>query len=745
MAIKHLKEEREKKKEKLKANKESRLEEVLKLKEMWKRREDSEVTEEDEDKENEEEREDDVEGEGAGEDGEQGRQNSTMVGDNAHMAQASDNPWLKWKIPASNNLTKSPKGGKLVRGPKHEIVGGSNPPALRNGQAKEGDQPSDPPSPDPFEEEIEEELLRELPQDQAGDGALEEGDEEHPQVGDIDYIGAHKMCLECAYAPCICTILKNELKIKALKVKVLDNTENKIERKRKRSEEECEETTAEGMAGHKEDVESTHSLCPDNNKQECGRSETPQKSVVGSSLCPTKGPKEIEKTTPEGVAGQKENVWSTQSLCPDNNERECGHSACRQQSVGGHTLCPTTGPKDPGDRENKEEELTTTNKDNTTPYKDNKTPQAVAVVNKTTPETTRKIPTKNISKLLKTTLSMFENNIQNKKQTLEQQTTKKFKLQQPKLKLMPQGTNNTTKQVEEEKEKQQTEQQEKEPKQQENETSNKQPTNKNTTNNRNKRDEQTTSTKSTRNNKREETTSTQEETQKLSITLQQPKLKLQQATTSGTTTPKTTNETKKPTTKRKKKPEPGTTTPKTTKETKNSTTKKKTQEYQPKTTRKQPSITGYITTNKHKQEERSTTNTNTTNNKPEVTTNNEENKTTATKGIKTTTTDTKTTTNGDKTTNSSNNSTTTTTNDNKQQPKIRHKPPNIDQLTPVKLAVKVRGTKVTDLKEFLARKKSERDSAQAKRLRAPESSGENNSTLTKPNTGTGRTRQEVGK
>ena len=131
----------------------------------------------------------------------------------------------------------------------------------------------------------------------------------------------------------------------------------------------------------------------------------------------------------------------------------------------------------------------------------------------------------------------------------------------------------------------------------------------------------------------------------------------------------------------------------------------------------------------------STTNTNTTNNKPEFTTNNEENKPTATKETKTTTTDTRTTTGGDRTTKTSNNSTTTTPNYNKQQPKLRHKPPNIDQLTPVNLA---------DLKEFLARKKSERDSAQAKRLRAPEPSGGNNSTLSKPNTGTGRTRQELG-
>ena len=152
-----------------------------------------------------------------------------------------------------------------------------------------------------------------------------------------------------------------------------------------------------------------------------------------------------------------------------------------------------------------------------------------------------------------------------------------------------------------------------------------------------------------------------------------------------------------------------------------------------------------LSLNKQKQEDTSTTNTNTTNNKPEVTTNNKENKTTATKGTKTTTTDIRTITGGNKTTKTSNNSTTTTPIYNKQQPKLRHKPPNIDQLTPVNLAVKVRSSTVTDLKEFLARKKSERDSAQAKRPRAPEPSGENNSTLSKPNTGTGRNAARTGK
>ena len=126
---------------------------------------------------------------------------------------SSDNHIFKWKSPASNSLTKSPKGGKLVRGPKHEIVGGSNPPALRNGQAERGDRPCDPTTPDPFEDEegIDEELL----QDHAGGEDPAAVDEEHPQVGDKEYLGALTMCMDCAYAPCIYTILKAELKTKS--------------------------------------------------------------------------------------------------------------------------------------------------------------------------------------------------------------------------------------------------------------------------------------------------------------------------------------------------------------------------------------------------------------------------------------------------------------------------------------------------------------------------------------------------
>ena len=51
----------------------------------------------------------------------------------------------------------------------------------------------------------------------------------------------------------------------------------------------------------------------------------------------------------------------------------------------------------------------------------------------------------------------------------------------------------------------------------------------------------------------------------------------------------------------------------------------------------------------------------------------------------------------------------------KENNKIRLKPPNIDQVTPVSLPFKVKGTVVTDLKGFLARKKLERDSKQAQR------------------------------
>ena len=40
---------------------------------------------------------------------------------------------------------------------------------------------------------------------------------------------------------------------------------------------------------------------------------------------------------------------------------------------------------------------------------------------------------------------------------------------------------------------------------------------------------------------------------------------------------------------------------------------------------------------------------------------------------------------------------------------MRIKPPDIDKITPVSLKIKVRCTEVTDLKEFLARKKLEQE------------------------------------
>ena len=119
--IKLLKEEKERKKEKLKTNKETRLEEAIKLKEMWQRRGNTDNIEEDDEKESGEEVGNEDEGDGNGEDGEQGRLLTTIVGDNDHMAQASGHPRHNWEPPASNSLTKSPKGGILVGGPKNEL------------------------------------------------------------------------------------------------------------------------------------------------------------------------------------------------------------------------------------------------------------------------------------------------------------------------------------------------------------------------------------------------------------------------------------------------------------------------------------------------------------------------------------------------------------------------------------------------------------------------------------------------
>ena len=80
--------------------------------------------------------------------------------------------------------------------------------------------------------------------------------------------------------------------------------------------------------------------------------------------------------------------------------------------------------------------------------------------------------------------------------------------------------------------------------------------------------------------------------------------------------------------------------------------------------------------------------------------------------------------------------------------KHRLKPPDIDKLTPVSLKIKVRGTKVTDMKEFLARKKLERDN-KSKLLPTVRAetivSGENMlPAISKPNTGDKVARQIVG-
>ena len=59
---------------------------------------------------------------------------------------------------------------------------------------------------------------------------------------------------------------------------------------------------------------------------------------------------------------------------------------------------------------------------------------------------------------------------------------------------------------------------------------------------------------------------------------------------------------------------------------------------------------------------------------------------------------------------------------NKENKKIRTKPPDIDKTTPVSLPIKVRGTVVTDLKGFLARKKLERELKQEKMHRTAQNS-----------------------
>ena len=108
--------------------------------------------------------------------------------------------------------------------------------------------------------------------------------------------------------------------------------------------------------------------------------------------------------------------------------------------------------------------------------------------------------------------------------------------------------------------------------------------------------------------------------------------------------------------------------------------------------KKQPSIEGYITTNRSKNNGQENTGTTT------ITTNN----------TKETTGHPQPTTNQG---NKQHNQTVKAKSDitRKPTPKQRLKPPDIDKLTPVSLKIKVRGTVVSDMKEFLARKKLERD------------------------------------
>ena len=267
-------------------------------------------------------------------------------------------------------------------------------------------------------------------------------------------------------------------------------------------------------------------------------------------------------------------------------------------------------------------------------------------------------PVKNLTKKLKETVRMFENNI-NKQQTSrttkannkQPTTTKKPKLI---VKVKPaileinnkqqEGISNWLERVKSKaKETEETTQQ----KQQVAQTTTK---------------ENTTTT----NNKETQSLQKQQEEKKperLEIKIAEPKLKL--GNKGNNITPKNSN--KKTTTTKPIK----TTTPKTT----NKPSKTKTTKITPKNKNK-PSIKGYITTKKMNEE-----------------LNNMELNNTAQQ------------------TTSRNTTTSTTT--------LRLKPPDIDKITPVKLTIKVKGTPVNDLKSFLARKKLERDSRQAQKHNQP--------------------------
>ena len=145
----------------------------------------------------------------------------------------------------------------------------------------------------------------------------------------------------------------------------------------------------------------------------------------------------------------------------------------------------------------------------------------------------------------------------------------------------------------------------------------------------------------------------------------------------------------------------------------------------------QPSIEGYITTKRSKNNSQENTGTTT------ITTNN----------TKETTRPTKPTTTLD---NTQQKQTTKAKSDNtsEQAKKTQIKPPDIDKLTPVSLKIKVRGTVVSDMKQFLARKKLEREKKYQllpiDRADTITSGEKIIPTITKPNTGDTVTRQIVG-
>ena len=625
--IKLLQEEKIKKRTSLKENKERRLEEVLRMKENWKRRE---VDTAEDEGEKEEEEIFDPEEEGG-----LGHQNTGKAVDNGLMAKARAYSRFKREPPGPNTLSGRPK---------HEIVSGENPLALRNGRPeKGGTQPKAPEAQedknneteteredeeekgeeeDPFEEEIEPELMEE---------------QEKVKVGEKVFLGSPSSCLECVSSPCLCTLLSVELRTSRLTVirelvsEMIEEATTRRKEGRKRKREGAENQEEEDRKEKQVQVKKG------DGHSECGRSH---------SLCPTQKIVQGECEPPAHIAGDEQSLTST------NGSHDPDKCVTTNKITQQRPRNKTTPDHNKQQGEVKQQETPTN------PPTRNLT-RVFGIKLKQS-----KIQFKPATELEKTTNWLDKNNqTGNEKTTSNQKTT--VTTTKAKTKLTDHQTTTANNKIPEKQ-------------------------------NRVEDEEQVPEIPSS--------TGT-----RLTVKLRQPQLRFEKKTTTITTP---TDNIKKPRNDNKH-PKGKTTNVKVTGK------------------KKKPSIEGYITTKRSKNNDQKDNETTTiTTTKTKVPTNPTEQTT--------------------KLDNKRPNQTTKAKSDSarKTTKKMRLKPPDIDKLTPVSLKIKVRGTEVTDMKTFLARKKLERDK-KCKVLPTSRAetvvSGENMlPTISKPNTEGRVARQIVG-